>query len=80
MKHYDKFLHFTVSLFVYTFLVAATGSNYAAIAITAVIGIAKELVDWLEKNGSGFSFLDLLADGLGIFIGYLAWNSWTLLQ
>ena len=71
-KYYDKILH----AFVCAFLVSLMASVLAldlAILITLVIGIAKEAIDAIRKDGTGFDLYDLLADIVGITIGSLLW-------
>jgi uncharacterized protein YfiM (DUF2279 family) len=68
MMGVDKLYHFTLSLLVY--LISTSLSNLPiGIAFTLAGGIGKEAYDMLAKNGTGWSWLDLLADVLGIVAG-----------
>lgn len=64
----DKLSHFTLSLLVYL-ISTALSSLPIGIAFTLVGGIGKEVYDMLAKNGTGWSWMDLLADVLGVVTG-----------
>jgi uncharacterized protein YfiM (DUF2279 family) len=64
----DKLYHFTLSLLVC--LISTSFSNIPiGIAFTLAGGVGKEVYDMLAKNGTGWSWTDLLADVLGIAAG-----------
>ena len=66
----DKVLHFLVS-FVIAFPLMAV-NIYLAIGVTLAIGLYKEFTD-SHKEGSYWSWGDLLADFLGIFLAVISW-------
>jgi len=68
MMGVDKLFHFTLSLLV-CLISTALSSLPIGIAFTLAGGIGKEAYDMLAKNGTGWSWLDLLADVLGIAAG-----------
>lgn len=68
MMGVDKLFHFTLSMLVC--LISTDLSNLLiGIAFTLAGGVGKEAYDMLAKNGTGWSWLDLLADVLGIAAG-----------
>lgn len=71
-KYHDKILHAFVSAFLVS-LIASILTLDLAILITLVIGVAKETIDAVRKDGTGFDLYDLLADIVGITIGSLFW-------
>lgn len=64
----DKLYHFALS-FIICLISTALSSLPIGIAFTLAGGIGKEAYDMLAKNGTGWSWLDLLADVLGVVAG-----------
>ena len=71
-KYHDKILHAFVCAFLVS-LIASILTLDLAILITLLIGVAKEVIDAVRKDGTGFDLYDLLADIVGITIGSLFW-------
>ncbi len=75
----DKFLHFSacaaISGFTYLFSIErlsrgeTEGAAYS-VSFTALVGLGKELYD--KKHKGRFSWKDLLWDGAGLMVGYIA--------
>lgn len=66
----DKFKHF-ISCFIINFIIGFFNLNIA-IAFTAGVGIGKEAGDLLrDKTKWKDSILNIVADSLGIIIGYI---------
>jgi len=69
-KEYDKQQHFFYSLLL-LLTTSLVVQLWAAVAVVAAIGLAKEC--WDHVWGSGFCWVDMLANGLGIAAGTLIW-------
>lgn len=66
----DKIAHFTICVLI-TLIVGLLLNNIWIGAIVGLaIGFAKEFFD-MRKGGSGFSWLDILADACGVFTGII---------
>ena len=71
MKHIDKVTHFSVSFVIVAVLNTLLPIGWGVL-ITFIIGLAKELKD--QYVYKGFSWLDLLADCLGILTFYILYR------
>jgi len=73
----DKILHFVCSaliLLISFFFFFSLGLIYPtslAIITTIIAGVGKEIYDVYKPKPTGFSWADLVADGLGILFGLL---------
>lgn len=63
----DKLLHFTCSAII-TFICLLFTPKLIAGSIALGVGIGKEIYNCYKKNPTGWSWGDLLADGLGIIV------------
>jgi putative lipoprotein len=66
----DKFNHFVLSALITTTVYHITDSKIVAVAVPLFLGVAKELYD-SNAGGTGFSTDDLIADGLGVGLGFV---------
>jgi uncharacterized membrane protein YjdF len=68
-NHADKLAHY-IGLREFTSFLKRTGLPiYAILLLTIGVSILKELIDWWK--GEGIDPFDLLADGLGILMGFI---------
>jgi len=65
----DKFMHFIAFREFTSALIRMCVWNWAILIIVIALGIGKELWDW--QHGRYFDFGDLLADALGIGLGFI---------
>jgi hypothetical protein len=63
---YDKQLHFVISAFLIIFL--SKFGIIEAVIITFILGLLKEIYD---KRNNNFDWKDLIANILGILVGYI---------
>ena len=69
----DKLIHFLGCYLVCSMLISLIGL-LGAITITALLGMAKEVVyDWWMKKGTP-EIYDFVADALGIILACLVWR------
>ena len=66
-KLFDKGLHFIVGFFG-TLILTTFIPLLCSIIIMIIISIAKEVYDKYKTNPTGFSWLDLLADTIGVVL------------
>lgn len=63
----DKQQHFAVSFFLFIFICFFVNIGYALL-LTFIVGLLKEV--WDEFYGSGFCLWDMVANFLGILVGF----------
>ena len=66
----DKGCHFIVGFFG-TLILGFVIPIVWSIIIMAIIGVAKEIYDEMKSDGTGFSFMDIVATYLGIGLAFL---------
>jgi len=64
----DKQQHFIVCFLLTTLLLMSSGPGLTFLTVSA-IGLGKEL--WDHRYGSGFCWFDMLANGLGMAVGFI---------
>lgn len=68
VREHDKQQHFGYSLVILLALSLALGQPLLALFMTLLIGLAKEV--WDHFYGSGFCWVDMLANLVGIAVGW----------
>jgi hypothetical protein len=77
LSKFDFWWHVGLGMLVWAYVqhVFATGMLFWIIAIGIFLGV--EIVQWSRRKGGFFNLdtiLDFIADGLGLFIGFLLWK------